>query len=87
MTLRTLNYGNYGIFLILDNAGFIIINRTTECMSSWQASAYAAAEVRKVGIRAWMIEEVRNASAVPGFPYDYDATHRPLSSSFWGLPS
>ena len=23
MTLRTLNYGNYGIFLILGNAGFI----------------------------------------------------------------
>ena len=22
MTLRTLNYGNYGIFLILGNAGF-----------------------------------------------------------------
>ena len=23
MTLRTLNYGNYGIFLIMGNAGFI----------------------------------------------------------------
>ena len=23
MTLRTLNYGNYGIFLIVGNAGFI----------------------------------------------------------------
>ena len=23
MTLRTLNYGNYGIFLNMDNAGFI----------------------------------------------------------------
>ena len=22
MTLRTLNYGNYGIFLVMDNAGF-----------------------------------------------------------------
>ena len=24
MTLRTLNYGNYGIFLIMGNAGFIL---------------------------------------------------------------
>ena len=23
MTLRTLNYGNYGLFLILGNAGFV----------------------------------------------------------------
>ena len=27
MTLRTLNYGNYGIFLIVGNAGFLSINR------------------------------------------------------------
>ena len=27
MTLRTLNYGNYGIFLIMGNAGFLSINR------------------------------------------------------------
>ena len=26
--LRTVNYGNYGIFLILGNAGFFVINRT-----------------------------------------------------------
>ena len=26
MTLRALNYGNYGIFLIMGNAGFISLN-------------------------------------------------------------
>ena len=26
MTLRTLNYGNYGILLIMGNAGFISLN-------------------------------------------------------------
>ena len=25
MTLRTLNYGNYGIFLIMGNAGIVVI--------------------------------------------------------------
>ena len=29
MTLRTLNYGNYGIFLIMGNAGFLSINSIT----------------------------------------------------------
>ena len=29
MTLRTLNYGNYGIFLIMGHAGFLPINRMT----------------------------------------------------------
>ena len=29
MTLRTLNYGNYGIFLIMRNAGFLSINSRT----------------------------------------------------------
>ena len=37
MTLRTLNYGNYGIFLIMGNAGFLSINRSRficECKGS-----------------------------------------------------
>ena len=35
MTLRTLNYGNYGIFLIMGNAGFCPSTvRTTGC--EWQ---------------------------------------------------
>ena len=30
ISLRTLNYGNYGIFLIMDNAGFI--SSTVRCL-------------------------------------------------------
>ena len=37
MTLRTLNYGNYGIFLIMGNAGFCpstVVNRIPEVRSA-----------------------------------------------------
>ena len=33
MTLRTLNYGNYGIFLIMGNAGFC---PSTVAVEAWE---------------------------------------------------
>ena len=36
MTLRTLNYGNYGIFLKMGNAGFLSINRIARGLQGWQ---------------------------------------------------
>ena len=42
MTLRTLNYGNYGIFLIMGNAGFLSINRIKQSVFSSQLRVYMA---------------------------------------------
>ena len=41
MTLRTLNYGNYGIFLIMSNAGF--------CPSAVTKSSFGTARVVNPG--------------------------------------
>ena len=35
MTLRTLNYGNYGIFLIMGNAGFCPSTVVSIMQGSW----------------------------------------------------
>ena len=42
MTLRTLNYGNYGIFLIMGHAGFcpsaVVVSRGSLCAAGSQSA-------------------------------------------------
>ena len=59
MTLRTLNYGNYGIFLIMGHAGFLSINRIARpfvCEMAFGAEGLAGsfAHLRKFeATRTW----------------------------------
>ena len=47
MTLRTLNYGNYGIFLIMGNAGFCPSKEGTLKGAAQVAQAWAPAPMEE----------------------------------------
>ena len=63
MTLRTLNYGNYGIFLIMGNAGFC---PSTVGIQQFGTKAWAVCGLRKaeglkfegsgLGFKAWAMQ-------------------------------
>ena len=48
MTSRTLNYGNYGIFLILGNAGFISSTVGLKGFPQWDFPIFACTSEMKV---------------------------------------
>ena len=53
MTLRTLNYGNYGIFLIMGHAGFCpsTVTRTSDAKSGVMKGKALGQKASKCGIR------------------------------------
>ena len=61
MTLRTLNYGNYGIFLIMGNAGF--------CPSTVITPASTLREVVRPG--AWQLSCPRQCKSPPGSGFGF----------------